>query len=82
MTVKEIIKQYLIDNGFDGLCSEDCGCGVNDLICCNREFIEDCQPAYERTLTEQDDYENYDCEIGDTIYTTIKPTADNIGKKE
>lgn len=24
MTLKEIVKQYLDDNGFDGLCGDDC----------------------------------------------------------
>ncbi len=26
MTIREIIKAYLADNGYDGLCGEDCGC--------------------------------------------------------
>jgi hypothetical protein len=45
MTCKEIIKKYLVDNGFDGIVSEDCGCGINDLGSCFNGF-DLCAPAY------------------------------------
>ena len=45
MTVKEIIKTYLIDNGFDGLCNISCGCGFDDFMCCDGD-LGDCQPAH------------------------------------
>lgn len=34
MDIQEIVKKWLIDNGFDGLFSEVCGCEVADLIPC------------------------------------------------
>ncbi len=34
MTVREIVKAYLEENGFDGLYWEDCGCFLDDLIPC------------------------------------------------
>lgn len=36
MTVREIVKEYLREHGFNGLCSEDgeCGCGIDDLFPC------------------------------------------------
>jgi len=43
--VGEIISEYLLANGFDGLAGDNCGCGVKDLFacdCCNF----DCKPAY------------------------------------
>lgn len=48
MTVKEIIKEYLTKNGFDGLCSpeHECGCNIEDLVCCYG-YCLDCEPAYE-----------------------------------
>lgn len=46
MTVKEIIKKYLEDNGFDGLCTDDCGCGIDDLFPCCEDMCADCVPAY------------------------------------
>jgi hypothetical protein len=34
--VKEIVKQYLIDNNFDGLTDEEgCSCEVDDLFPCD-----------------------------------------------
>jgi hypothetical protein len=45
MTCKEIIKNYLTDNGFDGLCYEECGCSTGDFMPC-RESYTDCVPAY------------------------------------
>ena len=45
MTVKEIVKDYLRKNGFDGLCSENCGCGLDDFMPCDCE-TNNCQPAY------------------------------------
>jgi len=34
MTIKEIVKKYLIDNGYDGLTSNDntCMCTIDDLF--------------------------------------------------
>jgi hypothetical protein len=46
MTVKEIVKEYLEKNGFDGLCSENCGCGIDNLMPCEKWNIPLCEPAY------------------------------------
>jgi len=45
--VSKIIKKYLRENGFDGLCnlSEECGCGIDDLVPCDSNPSE-CEPAY------------------------------------
>jgi hypothetical protein len=45
MNVKEIIVKYLDDNGFDGLCCEDCGCGKDDLFPCGYPDA-DCLSGY------------------------------------
>jgi hypothetical protein len=51
-TVKSIVKQYLKDNGYAGLCTpnEDCSCTVGRLGCTrfnskNVEFMGECVPA-------------------------------------
>lgn len=51
-TVIEILKQHLIDNGFDGLVTDDyeCGCGVGDLQPCGDDFAK-CLAAYEDPAT-------------------------------
>ncbi len=46
MNVHDIVKQYLKDNGFDGLCTEDCGCLIDDLFPCCQEGLVDCVPGY------------------------------------
>ena len=45
MIAKNIIRDWLIEYGYDGLCHKDCGCGINDLIPCD-EMKSDCEPAY------------------------------------
>lgn len=45
MNVKQIVEQWLRANNFDGLCTIDCGCEVNDLMPC-REYAHDCQAGY------------------------------------
>ncbi len=55
ITVKQIVSDWLRGNGFDGLCSVDCGydacgCTVDHLAPCGggcwRGSIMDCQPAF------------------------------------
>lgn len=45
MNVKEIVIKYLKDNGYEGLCTTDCGCEIEDLIPCN-ECFNGCCPGY------------------------------------
>ena len=35
MTVKEIVRQYLVAHGLDGLAYDECGCRVDDLMPCD-----------------------------------------------
>ncbi len=46
-TVKEIITQYLKDNGYDGLYNGEgpCGCLAEDLFPCG-EMFDECSPGY------------------------------------
>lgn len=44
----EVINKIdnLMQNGYDGLCNDDCGCGVDDLMPCgNIENLRKCKPA-------------------------------------
>ena len=34
MDIQEIVKKFLIDNGFDGLWNEGCSCEIADLMPC------------------------------------------------
>jgi hypothetical protein len=53
MTVKEIVREYLIKNGFEGLVNQDseCGCDMEDLIVCD-ERCNNCEPAYRHKCPE------------------------------
>ena len=76
MTVKDIVEKYLRENGFDGLCGDDCGCGLEDgLAPCDFCNIFECGPAYlgwcDGKPSEDDEHE---CPgIRHEIYTTEKP---------
>jgi len=73
MTVIEIVLKYLNDNGYDGLCSECCGCGKDDLSPCNCDDVLACSPAYKRIATQQDINNGIECDVGDIIYAEEKP---------
>lgn len=45
MNVKEIVTSYLNINGYDGLCSHECGCYKEDLAPCENDYSS-CVPAY------------------------------------
>lgn len=48
MNCKEIIKKYLDDNGYDGLCHDECGCLKDDLYPCG-ECFDVCKPGHKIT---------------------------------
>jgi hypothetical protein len=47
MTVREIVTQWLIDHGYDGLWNEagECACDLSDLIPCGGP-CDECQAGY------------------------------------
>jgi hypothetical protein len=56
MTVKEIIKEWLIAKGYDGLYHPgDCGCNLEDLMACS-EDCADCEPAYAHYAKEDSEH--------------------------
>ena len=76
MTVKEIVKDYLEKNGYDGLCCEGCGCGLDDFMPCEGCDIKNCKPAY-RHGCNGDCAKCGDDELCELIesYSTEKPEA-------
>jgi hypothetical protein len=47
-TVLEILKQYLKENGYDGLYDgEHCHCHLCDLASCGCIYPEDCRAGYQ-----------------------------------
>ena len=53
MTVKDIIKRYLIEKDFDGLAGNDCGCTLDDFMCCYESDCSGCVPAYKCNPSEE-----------------------------
>ncbi len=51
MTCKDIIIAKLKELGADGLCCEDCGCGLDDLCPCGEDCL-DCVPAKKEIIGE------------------------------
>ena len=58
MDIRQIVEQWLRANNYDGLCSEDCGCEVDDLMPCG-EYVNDCEAGYKVPCPGGDD-----CPIG------------------
>ena len=47
MNVKEIVKDYLVKNGYGGLYNKsECCCSINRLMDCGVEELVKCRPAY------------------------------------
>jgi len=48
ITVKSIVEQWLKDHGYDGLCTDHCGCLVGDLMPCGDDGTLSiiCRPGY------------------------------------
>lgn len=70
MTVKEILKEWLLSHGYEGLCGDQCGCDIDDLILCDGTTIENCIPGHKVPCDPND------CELGRCDWH-MKP-----GKKE
>lgn len=46
MNVRKILKRWLKDNGYDGLCNQlQCGCTIDDMGPCNVPLLC-CKPGY------------------------------------
>ena len=68
MTVERIIRFFLILHGYDGLCYDDCGCSVDDLMPC-KSYSGLCRPAYRHTAEYCKTCEGRDkCGIADDDY--------------
>jgi hypothetical protein len=57
MDAIKIVEAWLKGNGYDGLCTEDCGCLVGDLMPCG-EFGTKCEAGYKRPCPGPEDCEN------------------------
>jgi hypothetical protein len=71
MNVAEILKTWLIEHGYDGLCGDECGCGVDDLLPC--DMGAQCIPAYKRVCPTDKAARACHDSYADVVYTDTKP---------
>lgn len=57
MDIQDIVKKFLIDNGYDGLYTEGCGCEVADLFPCGEPG--NCEAGHKIPCPGPED-----CEVG------------------
>ena len=69
MTIKEIVKKYLIDNKYAGLINPDdgCSCKLDDLMCGGDDCSMDCEPVNEDSEQECDT-----CDYCGSIYNPVE----------
>ena len=80
-TIREIIENYLVKHGYDGLFNADigCGCVIEDICLDDSDRILGCEPAYkvvcdrERCPRVNDDENDCEGETGGDCFTTVKP---------
>ena len=72
MTVKDMIKAYLTEHGFDGLYGDDCGCKVDDIAPCGK-IKGNCETGYLLLYDELCNYGRYDFHIGPKPNAEINP---------
>ncbi len=53
MTVIEMLAEYLKENGYDGLCGQECGCEIDDLAPCD-EVNRECVAGHKESCTPTD----------------------------
>ena len=52
--LQQIVGEYLREHGYDGLCTDDCGCSIDDLGLCE-ESMSNCVPAYKHVNANCED---------------------------
>lgn len=52
-SVEQIVKEWLITNGYTGLFQDECGCPVNDLFICG-EVNGECEAGYQQLCKPED----------------------------
>ena len=76
MTVKDIVREWLVAHDYDGLMSDDgeCGCKLDDLAPCSDGgwAASRCEPGYLTTCNEE-------CGCGSFHITTTIPSTSSSG---
>ena len=68
ITVRNIVKNYLVGYGYDGLSNYECGCDLSDLCCCC-DNVSECEPAYKHLCDKCKEH----CEYWEQVGWCMKP---------
>jgi len=73
MNVRDIVKEYLQQHGYDGLFRNGpgCGCGIDVLMLC-QEACDQCEPGYKVPCNPDT------CELGGGCAFHIGPKKESI----
>ena len=85
MSVRDIVKEFLTKNGYDGLCYDGCGCPKDDLMLCGgKQGL--CLPAYLHTIKDCADCEDkeycYDYSVTGEMYCVRPLKRVEYGKQK
>jgi len=60
MNVRDIVKEWLIEHGYEGLYNNYCGCALDDLMTCQRDTTL-CKPGHKIPCDPETCPVNGDC---------------------
>ena len=69
MTVKEIVKEYLIKHGYDGLGNDFCACTIPTLMedCIDCIYQGNCHAGHILDCTKCEEWVNGKCAVGNNF---------------
>ena len=71
-TVRDIIEDYLIEHGYEGLQYDECGCTLDEIFMCASD-CSDCNPAYVFRCGKCSKYDKCDDTFGgEWLCSTVK----------
>ncbi len=63
MNTRDIVKEYLIANGYDGLYADECGCTAEFIMPCFGEEFHQCKPGYKIPCDPETCVASGDCDF-------------------
>ena len=80
-SIHDMVRDYLLTHGYDGLAGEECGCAVDDLMPCGDGYSDsECRAGW-RTTCPIDPATDEQCcdEPGGECWTTERGIGATIG---
>ena len=74
MNIREIVAEYLLAHNCDGLCGEDWGCGLGNLMWCDEPNVYQCVAAVRGPVPDE-----YKAEFDDWFVPATDTEGDGDG---